>query len=674
MSLWRNAKIRTKVGIGLLVALMGLAGFAATLVAGKQAEASASAQVEMLASLSVKTGDLLHETQRERGRTSQYASSKGAKWGSELRTQRQVTDQRIAELLAAVTADGDKLPVVVRASFGEATTAVGKVSALRMLADGLQTSPAQIIRGYTEINKVLLSTIAVAAAENRNPGIAARLQAYLAQLSAKESAGLERAQLANVFTVDRFADGQFSLVVSLIATQQAYLTVFERSATADVLQKWSHLQTSEVFTRVAELEKIAIVKAGTGGFGVDPASWFETMSKKIDLYKEHEDYQAKQILADAKADQQAALAAARTALAIVVGLVLLTVAIAVCVILSITRPLRQVSEVAEQMAVGDVSQDITYRSGDELGHLANSFRKLAEYMRESADLATTVAQGDLTRTVRPRGERDLLGNALQQTVIRLSGMVAEIQRSGLRLASSASQLTSASSVLIDNAEETTAKATSVSAASEEMTASITEISRSTTEAAAVARDAVAAAEETGRVITALSEASGEIGGVVELIQAIASQTNLLALNATIEAARAGDAGKGFAVVAEEVKRLAQQTAEATTTITNRVQSIEDGASAAALAITQIGDVVGRINEITTTIASAIEEQTVTTSEISRSVAAVAGAANATTRVTGESAESAQKLASMATTLHDLVDQFTVDSEESADRTLMPSTV
>ncbi|HEU5111073.1 MAG TPA: methyl-accepting chemotaxis protein, partial [Micromonosporaceae bacterium] len=171
-----------------------------------------------------------------------------------------------------------------------------------------------------------------------------------------------------------------------------------------------------------------------------------------------------------------------------------------------------------------------------------------------------------------------------------------------------------------------------------------------------------------------SEASGEIGGVVELIQAIASQTNLLALNATIEAARAGESGKGFAVVAEEVKRLAQQTAEATTTITNRVQSIEDGASAAALAIARIGDVVGRINEITTTIASAIEEQTVTTSEISYSVAAVAGAANATTLVTGESAESARALASMAATLHDLVDQFTVGGEDAVAPALVPSAV
>ncbi len=189
----------------------------------------------------------------------------------------------------------------------------------------------------------------------------------------------------------------------------------------------------------------------------------------------------------------------------------------------------------------------------------------------------------------------------------------------------------------------------------------------------MARSAVATADDASRVIAQLGNASGEIGGVVELIQAIASQTNLLALNATIEAARAGETGRGFAVVAEEVKRLAQQTAEATDTITQRVSSIEDGASAAGRAVAEIGTVVGRINEIASTIAGAVEEQTVTTSEISRSIEAVAGAAGATSAITNQSAESARALAAMAQTLQNLVAQFAVD-ERDADTVLLASTV
>jgi methyl-accepting chemotaxis protein len=156
------------------------------------------------------------------------------------------------------------------------------------------------------------------------------------------------------------------------------------------------------------------------------------------------------------------------------------------------------------------------------------------------------------RTVHPSGDRDLLGNAMRDTVARLNSTVSQIHACGTELSHSTKQLLDGNVVLIENSHDTTAKADSVSAAGEEMIASIAEIARSTNHAAGVAVDAVATAVRAGDVIATLSDASDEINSVVELIQTIASQTNLLALNATIEAARAGDAGKGVGVVAEEV--------------------------------------------------------------------------------------------------------------------------
>ena len=664
MRAWRNARVRTKVAAGLLVATIGLVCFAASLVIGKNRDADASAQVVTSASASVKIGDLLHEMQRERGRTAQFLSSHGTRFRDELAAQRHTTDDQLARYRAFVAADAAVLPAPLLAAVATAGTSLAGLADLRSQASALQGSAQKIIAGYTDINRTLLDTIATAAGGNRDPSIGVRLQAYLALLSAKEATGQERAQMSAVFTADRFADGQFATVVSLIASQQAYLTVFARAAAPDVRQRWSAVRSSQDFAQVAAFEKTAFARAATGGFGVDPGTWFDAATRKIDLYKGLEDYQAGVILTAARATHAAAGRAATTVLLIALALVLVTVVIAFAVIVSITRPLRDIAGVARNMAAGDISRQVTYRSRDELGQLADSFRQLAGYVRDSVDVATAVAGGDLTCEVPSRGENDLLGNAMRATVERLGAMVGHIHGSGLHLSTSARQLTDANTALVANADETMAKATAVSAASEQMTTSIDEISRSTSQAADVAQTAVTAAGDATLVISTLAAASGEIGEVVELIQAIATQTNLLALNATIEAARAGDAGKGFAVVAGEVKRLAQQTAAATTTITRRTESIQDGATAAARSVDQISEIVGRISAIAATIAGAVEEQAVTTSEISRSVAAVAGGAAATTQVITRSAGSAQALADMATTLEDLVAQFTLDDRAS----------
>jgi methyl-accepting chemotaxis protein len=657
MRLWRNARIRTKIGFGLLLALLGVVGFAAVLVADKRAEVDESAQVRRVATLAVELGDLLHETQRERGRTAQFTSARGTAFGAELKDQRALTDQRLAEYRGFVHANTAGLPAPVRAVLDPTESALGRIAALREQADRLRGQPGQIIGGYTEINQVLLAAVAVGVRQNRNPTVAVQLQAYLALLSAKEAAGIERAQLANVFTVGRFADGQLNTVVSLMAGQQAYLTVFERAASGPMLKRWEQVKTSSAVADVAAIEKVALAKAATGEFGVQPKTWFDAATNKINLYKEVENAQAGLILDTAEAAEGAARRVALTVLLAAGTLVAVTLAIAVGVIASITRPLRRVAEIADRLAVGDVTREVTYRSGDELGRLADSFRTLGGYMRETAGHADRLANGDLSRTVEPRGVDDLLGNAMHLTVVRLGDLVGRIRTAGLHVSQTAERLMTANTSLVANSEETNALATTVSTASEEMIASITDISRSINEATSIASAAVTSADEAGQVVRSLANASAEISGVVDLIQAIASQTNLLALNASIEAARAGEAGKGFAVVADEVKQLAQQTAEATTTITQRVTSITQGASAAARAIAQIGEVVGRINDISATIGSAVEQQTATTSEISRSVLAVATAAGATNRVTAESADSARALATMATRLDELVAQF-----------------
>jgi methyl-accepting chemotaxis protein len=260
-----------------------------------------------------------------------------------------------------------------------------------------------------------------------------------------------------------------------------------------------------------------------------------------------------------------------------------------------------------------------------------------------------------------------------------------LEQTAQTLASAARQLIAVSQQMASNAEETAAQANVASAAAsqvsqnvstvatgaEEMGASIKEIAKSANEAARVATSAVKVAERTNATVAKLGESSAEIGNVIKVITSIAQQTNLLALNATIEAARAGEAGKGFAVVANEVKELAKQTAKATEDISRKIEAIQTDTKGAVVAIEQIGKIINQINDIQNTIASAVEEQTATTGEISRNVAeaatgsneiaenitAVAQAARSTTEGASDTKRSADELSKMALDLQQLVSQF-----------------
>ncbi|HET8731716.1 MAG TPA: methyl-accepting chemotaxis protein [Moraxellaceae bacterium] len=208
-----------------------------------------------------------------------------------------------------------------------------------------------------------------------------------------------------------------------------------------------------------------------------------------------------------------------------------------------------------------------------------------------------------------------------------------IRETVMVVATSSSQLIQASDQMTSTAQETSAQATQVASAAEEinrsvqavssgieeMNASIKEIAKNATDAARVADEAVRIAEGTNTTIGSLGLSSAEIGKVIKVITGIAQQTNLLALNATIEAARAGDAGRGFAVVANEVKELAKETARATEDIGQKIEAIQGGVKGAVDGIARISEVIHHISQVQGSIASAVEEQTVTSNEISRRV-------------------------------------------------------
>jgi len=217
------------------------------------------------------------------------------------------------------------------------------------------------------------------------------------------------------------------------------------------------------------------------------------------------------------------------------------------------------------------------------------------------------------------------------------------------------------------AEEINKSVQAVSSGIEEMGSSIKEIAKNANDAARVADEAVRIAEGTNSTISNLGLSSAEIGKVIKVITGIAQQTNLLALNATIEAARAGDAGRGFAVVANEVKELAKETARATEDIGQKIEAIQGGVKGAVDGIARISEVIHHISQVQGSIASAVEEQTITSNEIARrvteaargtddiarSITSVANAAGSTSEGAASTRTAASELAKMASDLQDL---------------------
>ncbi len=240
-----------------------------------------------------------------------------------------------------------------------------------------------------------------------------------------------------------------------------------------------------------------------------------------------------------------------------------------------------------------------------------------------------------------------IGRALSKSSTAINATTGEVSELATQLAAGAEESSIQSQTVASAAEQMSANMAAVAAAVEEMQAVVSEIAGSAGEASSVASGAVSTVEQTNERVASLGTSSQEIGKVIEVITSIAEQTNLLALNATIEAARAGEAGKGFAVVANEVKELAKETAEATDEIGRRIASIQSETADTVSAIAQIADIIARINEMQSTIAAAVEEQTATINEIARNVnEAAAGSSDVAQNIAGVSAASDQTLQGM----------------------------
>jgi len=412
--------------------------------------------------------------------------------------------------------------------------------------------------------------------------------------------------------------------------------------------------------------------------------------------------------ADEAAQAQDGLAQARTLLiAVGIAAFVLCALIAVLVARGVTRPVREMLVAADGLAKGDADQEVTLRSRDELGRMADAFRRVIAYFEELTGAARRVAAGDLTVEVAPKSERDELGAAFGTMVGNVREVVGRMSVTAESLSTASQQMANTSEEAGRAVGEIAHAVGEVAAGAERQVRTVDTARTSAEETAAAAQEArelaeqgAVASREATRAMAAVNESTGEvtgairalagkseeIGGIVSTIGGIAEQTNLLALNAAIEAARAGEQGRGFAVVAEEVRKLAEESRQAAGSIASLIEEIqgetartvdvvEEGARRSgegaetveqardaferiAASVADVGARIATIAEATSEVAAVAEQSSAATEQVSAST-------QQTSASTQQIAASAQELARTAEELEQLVGTFRLAAAETA---------
>ncbi|MDZ4185182.1 MAG: methyl-accepting chemotaxis protein [Desulfuromonadales bacterium] len=396
-------------------------------------------------------------------------------------------------------------------------------------------------------------------------------------------------------------------------------------------------------------------KASEIAFGASRSSFNDLMEQMDSVFE----------LADKLADERAAGAAVSARrlksfalFAVLIGIIA-SMAFGFLIARSISVPMNQGVQLAEEIARGDFSIRLNSGRKDEIGQLATALDRMAESLKKQADVADQISKGNLTVDVTLASDKDQLGLALKTMAEFLNDMVRQIMAASDNVSSGSQALSAAAQEMSQGATEQAASAEEASSSIEEMTANIRQNADNALQTEKISIGAAKDAQEAGQVAGENMAAMKEIAGKIIIIEEIARQTNLLALNAAIEAARAGEHGRGFAVVAAEVRKLAERSQVAAGEINKLSASSVGVAEKAGIILGNLGPNIQRTAELVQEIAAASKEQDTGAEQISAAIQQLDKVIQQNASATEEMASTAEELSSQSEQLQALIAFFKV---------------
>ena len=359
----------------------------------------------------------------------------------------------------------------------------------------------------------------------------------------------------------------------------------------------------------------------------------------------------------------------------IVGLLLITIA-AILIIRTLKRRLYALDDCARKVVEGRTDVDIVKETDDDIGVVVDEFRRLIAASADQAAIAREIANGNLVLDIRPRSDKDVLGNALKEVVEVNNKVLSGIKESSMQLTTGAAQVADASQALAQGSTEQASAIEQITASMEDISDKVSDNADDVSRADVLIHDmedgtnqGMQQMKDLSAAMEQISQSSNSISKVIKVIDDIAFQTNILALNATVEAARAGVHGKGFAVVAEEVRNLAEKSAQAAHETAELIQSsmekVNEGSRTTGevkSAISMTKDAVAQMVGIVDKISQASSEQATAVAQVKQAITQVSQVVQTNSATSEECASASEELSNQAQALRNMISRFRLKSD------------